>query len=90
MKLIGRLNPNRIEEISDAIEGLIPEGRSQLPFILLHQVRVRFPDYDINWVDMQLAFNYLREQGKVFPDQDFSRSIIKRTYKVGYSLQPAH
>lgn len=90
MNLIDRLDQKRIEEISNTIEGLIPERTGQFPFILLHQVRARLPDYDLNWIDVQLAFNYLKTQGKVFPDQDFSHSIIKRAYKSRYPLQPAH
>ncbi len=81
MDLIERLDSKRIEEISDAIERFMPEGWGQLPFILLHQIRARFPDYEIDWTDMQLAFNKLHSEGRIYPEQNFSRSIIRRAYK---------
>jgi hypothetical protein len=81
MKSLGRFEPERVKEISEIIERLIPERRGQFPLIIYRQLCSRLPDYDINWIDMQLAFDYLIEQEKVYPRQNFNKSIIKRAYK---------
>ncbi|MBT6995647.1 hypothetical protein HN865_02810 [Candidatus Woesearchaeota archaeon] len=77
-----KIGQERIEGISDVVEGLISERRGQLPRALYHQARGALPDYDINWKDMDPVFNYLQEQKRIFPVENFSKNIATRAYKV--------
>ena len=84
-----KLSQTRVEIIALVIEGVIPET-GQLPFIILSRVRATFSDWEIDFADMQLAFNYLRGQGRIFPEQDVSRSVRSRVYRVRDSFLPVH
>lgn len=72
----------RLGALEETILTLTPET-GQFPYILLHQASGRLGAYNANWLLMQLACDDLYQKGKIYPQQDFSKSILKRVYKNG-------
>jgi len=78
----------KVDWLKQTLLDLIPTRKEnsigQLPMILYHQANRKL-HFDVSWGMMQLAYNQLHDEHQVFPEQNFKRSIIKRTCKVqGY------
>lgn len=74
-------NIRKIRRLKKTILDLLPEeGWGQLPFIVLRQARMRLGD-EITWEDMQIAFDQLYRDRRVYPEQDFSETILKRALR---------
>ncbi len=76
------IDQRRKREIAAVVEGLISERKGRLPRTLYHQTRGALPDYDVNWDEMGLIFDYLQDQKRISPVEDFSKNITTRAYKV--------
>ncbi|HLC53935.1 MAG TPA: hypothetical protein VJK03_05315 [Candidatus Nanoarchaeia archaeon] len=69
----------RLERTMQAILDVLPgrEQWGQLPYIAKTLAERRL-GRQMEWGDMQAAYDLLYQRGQVFPEQDFSRSIIRR------------
>ena len=68
-----------LERTMQAILDVLPkQGQwGQLPYIAKIHAERRL-GREIEWIEMQAAYDLLYQRGQVFPEQDFSRSIIRR------------
>ena len=69
------------EKLKDTITCLLPKS-GQYPFLLLTWARVKLWESQINWNDLQIAFDSLYEEGRINGRHDFSKSILKRAYII--------
>lgn len=75
---------DKTNRIKRSLLNLIPTSEQhswgQIPMILIHQVRGSLRQ-NVSFAEMQIAYNQLYDERKVFPEQNFSQTILGRCYK---------
>ncbi len=69
-----------LRDISTTLLSMIPKETGQIPLILLRKLNIRYGRH-VGVNNFQRAYDSLYLQGRVFPETDFSKTILGRVYR---------